>query len=347
MRALVVEQFGEVPRVQQVPTPTPPEGGVVVRVEATGLCRSDWHAFAGHDPDVVLPHVGGHEYAGTVAAVGAGVSGIRVGERVGAPFVLACGTCAQCRAGEQQVCAEQSQPGSDRWGSFAEYVVVPRAGTNLVPLPDDVDTGTAALLGCRFATSFRAVTAVGRIRAGEWAAVHGCGGVGLSAVAVAVAAGGRVVAVDVSQDALRLASELGAEVAVDGAGLGWSEVGEAVREATDGGAHLSLDALGSEATCAGSLAGLRPRGRHVQVGLLPPVLGLPRVPLHLVVAGELELLGSHGMAAHAYPGLLGMVRSGRLRPERLLTRTVTLEQAGEALAAMAGPSPAGVTLVRP
>lgn len=347
MRALVLEQFGTVPEVREVPDPSPPPGGVVVRVEATGLCRSDWHALAGHDPDVVLPHVGGHEYAGTVAALGEGVGHVRVGDRVGAPFVLACGDCPACRAGDQQVCADQLQPGFTGWGSFAELVVVPRAAVNLFRLPDAVGTGTAALLGCRFATSFRAVTAVGRVRAGERVAVHGCGGVGLSAVAIAVAAGARVVAVDVSADALVLAAELGAEVTVDGSGAGWQEVGERVREATGGGAHLSLDALGSEATCAGSLAGLRPRGRHVQVGLLPPALGLPRVPLHLLVAGELELLGSHGMAAHAYPELLGLVVAGRLDPDRLLARTVGLDQAGPALVAMGGPAPAGVTLVQP
>jgi D-arabinose 1-dehydrogenase-like Zn-dependent alcohol dehydrogenase len=347
VRALVLEQFGAVPRVTELPDPAPPEGGVVVRVGATGLCRSDWHAFAGHDPDVVLPHVGGHEYAGTVAAVGAGVDHIRVGQRVGAPFVLACGGCDACRSGEQQVCADQLQPGFTGWGSFAELVAVPRAAVNVFPLPEEVSTDTAALLGCRFATSFRAVTAVGRVRAGEWVAVHGCGGVGLSAVAVAVAAGARVVALDVSDEALALAADLGAEVRLDASGSPWERVGEQVREATAGGAHLSLDALGSEATCAASLAGLRARGRHVQVGLLPPALGLPQVPLHLVVAGELELLGSHGMAAHAYPGLLSLVAVGRLRPDRLLTRVIGLDEAGEALAAMGGRGAAGVTLVRP
>jgi alcohol dehydrogenase len=347
VRALVLERFGAVPQVRDVPDPATPDGGVVVRVEATGLCRSDWHAFAGHDTDVVLPHVGGHEYAGTVAAVGAGVDHVRVGDRVGAPFVLACGDCAPCRAGDQQVCVRQLQPGFTGWGSFAELVAVPRAAVNVFRLPEEVSTTTAALLGCRFATSFRAVTAVGRVRAGEWVAVHGCGGVGLSAVAIAVAAGARVVAVDVSATALAMASDLGAEVALDARDLGWEEVGGRVREATDGGAHLSLDALGSEATCAGSLAGLRPRGRHVQVGLLPPVLGPPQVPLHLVVAGELELLGSHGMAAHAYPGLLSLVVAGRLDPDRLLSRRIGLDEAGEALAAMGGHASAGVTVVEP
>jgi len=347
VRALVQDVFGETPEVREVPDPVVPDGGVVVRVEATGLCRSDWHAFAGHDPDVVLPHVGGHEWAGTVSAVGVGVPGVRIGERVTAPFVLACGTCTPCRQGAQQVCADQLQPGFTGWGSFAELVAVPRAAVNLVPLPEGVDSDAAALLGCRFATAFRALLTVGRLAAGQWLAVHGCGGVGLSAVQVAVAAGARVVAVDIDADARRRALDLGAEATVDPGSDGWQQVGDRVRDASGGGTDVSLDALGSEAVVAAALAGLRARGRHVQVGLLPPSLGLPRVPLHLVVAGELEVLGSHGMAAHAYPGLLALVGTGRLRPGGLSTRTLTLEQAGPALAAMAGPAPTGVTLVRP
>ena len=347
MRAVVVEQFGVQPVVREVADPVAPPGGVVVAVEATGLCRSDWHAWSGHDTDVVLPHVPGHELAGTVASVGAGVDQVRVGERVTAPFVMACGTCEPCRAGEQQVCLRQQQPGFTRWGSFAELVVVEHAAVNLVPLPDGVGSDVAALLGCRFATAFRAVHAVGRLSAGERVAVHGCGGLGLSAVMVASAAGARVVAVDPSPAARELALTLGAEAAVDPADGTYEQVAEQVRAVSGGGTHLSLDALGSEATCAASLAGLRARGRHVQVGLLPSVLGAPRVPLHLVVAGELELLGSHGMPAHAYPQLLSLVTTRRLRPERLVRRTVGLDDAGAALAAMGDRPGAGVTLIRP
>jgi D-arabinose 1-dehydrogenase-like Zn-dependent alcohol dehydrogenase len=347
VRAVVYDAFGTTPEVRDVPAPVAPDGGVVVRVAATGLCRSDWHALAGHDPDVVLPHVPGHEFAGTVHEVGAGVGGVEPGERVSAPFVYACGDCGPCRRGNQQVCADQRQPGFTRWGSFAEYVVVERAAVNLLRVPDDVPLEAAAVLGCRYATAFRALTQVGRVAAGEWVAVHGCGGVGLSAVQVAVAAGARVVAVDVAPAALRLATALGAAAVVDGTGLSWDSVAVAVRDAAGGGVHVSVDALGSEATCAASVASLLPRGRHVQVGLLPPALGLPAVPMHLVVAGELELLGSHGMAAHAYPELLGLVAAGQLDPMRLVGGTIPLADAPAALAAMGTDPPAGVLLVRP
>lgn len=342
MRAVLLEQFGVAPTLQDVPAPAVPADGVAVRVTATGICRSDWHALMGHDPDVVLPHVPGHEFAGVIEEVGRDVGGgWRPGIRVTAPFVNACGRCAQCLRGDHQVCSQQRQPGFTHWGSFAEIVIVERAEVNLVALPDDIEDVEAAALGCRLATAFRAVVDVGRARAGEWVAVHGCGGVGLSAIQVATACGARVVAVDVNPAALDRAVDLRAEVTVPAAGLTPLDVADAVRDATAGGAHVSLDAVGSKATCAASISSLRTRGRHVQVGLLPGVLGLPEVPMHLVIAGELEVLGSHGMAAHDYPRLLGLISDGRVEPAELVGRTVPLSEAGQVLAAMDAPAPPG------
>ena len=328
MRALVFEQYGGPLEVRTVPDPAPSAGGAVVQVGASGVCRSDWHGWQGHDPDVRLPHVPGHELAGTVAAVGAGVRRWQVGDRVTVPFVCACGSCARCVAGDHQVCDRQTQPGFTHWGSFATHVALEAADVNLVALPDALSFATAAALGCRYATAFRAVVQQGRVRAGEWVAVHGCGGVGLSAVQVAVAAGAQVVAVDVTDGALALVRSLGAAHVVDAR---TDDVVEAVRTLTAGGAYLSLDALGSPATCVASVESLRPRGRHVQVGLLPPSQGRPAVPMERVVALELELLGSHGMAAHAYPELLALVAAGRLRPDLLVTRELGLDDAAQAL----------------
>jgi alcohol dehydrogenase len=244
------------------------------------------------------------------------------------PFVNACGRCPRCLQGDQQVCDAQRQPGFTHWGSFAELVALDAADTNLVALPDALDFAVAASLGCRFATSYRAVRQVGRVQAGEHVVVHGCGGVGLSAVMVAVALGASVVAVDVSPGALELAASLGA-TPVSG-----PDVVEQVRALTAGGAHVSLDALGSAQTCLDSIACLRPRGRHVQVGLLPPAVEQPLVPMGRVLAQELEILGSHGMAAHAYPEMLDLVASGALQPQRLVTRQLSLDDAGEALTSL-------------
>ncbi|MEV0931342.1 zinc-dependent alcohol dehydrogenase family protein [Streptomyces phaeochromogenes] len=345
MRAVVFEQYGESAEVRDVPDPTPAPHGVVVRVEATGLCRSDWHGWQGHDPDIALPHVPGHELAGTVEAVGGLVTGWRPGDRVTVPFVCACGSCASCAAGDQQVCERQTQPGFTHWGSFAEFVALDHADVNLVAVADELSFGTAASLGCRFATAFRAVVAQGRVAPGEWVAVYGCGGVGLSAVMIAAAAGARVVAVDLSPRALELARQFGAAECVEASrDARPEETAEAVRELTGGGAHLSLDALGSPATCAASVGGLRRRGRHVQVGLLPQD---PTLPMSRVIGLELELLGSHGMPAHAYPPMLESVRAGVLRPDLLVTSTIPLDAAPAALAAMGTAPGAGVTIIEP
>ncbi|GHI83610.1 zinc-dependent alcohol dehydrogenase family protein [Streptomyces xanthophaeus] len=345
MRAVVFERYEELPEVTEVADPVPSAGGVVVRVEATGLCRSDWHGWMGHDPDIVLPHVPGHELAGVVEAVGAGVTGWRPGDRVTAPFVSACGTCPDCAAGDHQVCPHQTQPGFTHWGSFAEYVALDRADVNLVAVPEELSYATAAGLGCRFATAFRAVVARGRVAAGEWVAVHGCGGVGLSAVMIAAAAGARVVAVDTAPGALELARRLGAAHTVDARAV--TDTAAAVRELTGGGAQLSLDALGSPATAAASVGGLRRRGRHVQVGLLPAAAGPAPLPMERVIGWELEVLGSHGMAAHAYPPMMEMVRGGLLRPDLLVTSTIPLDAAPAALAAMGTAPGRGVTVILP
>jgi D-arabinose 1-dehydrogenase-like Zn-dependent alcohol dehydrogenase len=281
VKAVVYRALGELPAVTDVPEPVCPADGVVVAVAATGVCRSDWHAWRGHDP-VSLPHVPGHEYAGTIAAVGPTVTRWSVGDRVTVPFVLGCGECAHCRAGDAQVCPDQLQPGFTLPGSFAERVAVPRADANVVLLPDDVTFVAAASLGCRFATAFRAVVAHGQVGADQWVAVHGAGGVGLSAVMIAKALGARVVAVDVSPAALEVAMALGADAVVDASYV--DDVVAAVRTRTGGGTHVGLDAIGHPAAAAASIASLRPRGRHVQVGLLVGDDAPTALPMDLVVA---------------------------------------------------------------
>ena len=348
MRALVIDEFGAPPAIREVPDPDCPPDGVVLRVAATGVCRSDWHAWQGHDDGVRLPHVPGHELAGEIVVVGAAVSRWRAGDVVTVPFVCACGVCAVCRAGEQQVCPHQEQPGFTHWGSFADLVALHHADANLVRLPDGMSPVVAASLGCRFATAYRALTVHGRVRPHDEVVVHGAGGVGLSAVQVAVAAGARVVVVDPSAAARAVAGELGAAVTLDPSGLAPEVVADAVVRATGGGAHVSIDAFGSPATAIASVLGLRRRGRHVQAGLLLGEQARAALPMDRVIAWELEVYGSHGMAAHEYPAMLADVAAGRLDPARLVERVVRLDQAADALAALgAGTAGAGVTVVVP
>jgi alcohol dehydrogenase len=344
MKAVWFEEFGAQPEVRAVPDPICPVDGMLVRVAATGLCRSDWHGWLGHDPDVRLPHVPGHEFAGRVVEVGPDVHNWNAGDRVTAPFVCACGRCPTCRRGEHQVCDNQQQPGFTHWGSFAEFVVVDAADVNGVRLPDGLGFDTAASLGCRFATAYRAVVGHGRVRPGTWVAVHGCGGVGLSAVMIAIAEGARVVAVDPAPAARRQATALGAEVVLDPAA---DTMPEAVRDVTDGGAALSIDAIGGPESLVNSVGSLRKRGRHVQAGLMPPAQGVAPIPMHRVIGGELELVGIHGLQAHEYPELLRVVETAGIDLTALIGRRIGLDDVPAALAAMNDPVPAqaGVTVV--
>ena len=331
MRAAVFEQFRTPLEIRNVHDPIPAADAAVIAVRACGLCRSDWHGWMGHDSDVHLPHVPGHELAGEVVAVGNTVKRWSSGQRVTVPFCCGCGTCAQCVGGNQQICDRYTQPGFTQWGAFAEFVAIRHADVNLVALPEEIDFVTAASLGCRFATSFRAVVDQGRTQPGDWVAVHGCGGVGLSAVMIAAAVGAQVIAVDIRRDRLEFAARCGAAVVIDASE---TDPIAAIKDATCGGAQVSLDALGSRATCWNSIKCLRKRGRHVQIGLMLGSDADPPVPMSAVIGNELEIVGSHGMQAFKYSRMLRMISSGVLRPDLLISDRVTLTQAAELLPKM-------------
>ena len=343
MKAVYYEQFKAPPRVAVLPDPAPETHGVVVEVKATGLCRSDFHGWQGHDPDIHLPHVPGHELAGVVVATGRDVTRWKAGDRVTVPFVAGCGACPQCASGNQQVCDSQFQPGFTHWGSFAQLVSLHYADQNLVRLPEQMDYATAAALGCRVVTSFRAVVDQARLRAGEWLAVHGCGGVGLSAIMIGKALGARIVAIDITDERLALAKTLGAEVLVNARTS--AHVVKEVRELTQGGAHVSIDALGHPQTCFNSISNLRKRGRHVQVGLMLGEHAKPAIPMSRVIAHELEIYGSHGMQAHRYDALFGLISSGAIDPGQLVSRRISLEQAPALLMNMDRFEGSGVTVI--
>ncbi len=347
MRAIYFSEFQGDLAVVDVPTPTAPPGGVVIEVKATGLCRSDWHAWMGHDSDVALPHVPGHELAGVVSEIGTGVTKFKVGDRVTVPFVNGCGKCQYCTNGNAQVCPTQTQPGFTQWGSYAEYVSIENAEFNLIVLPDAISFSTAAALGCRFATAFRGLTARAKVHPGEWVAIFGCGGVGISAIMIAKALGARVVAVDISPAALAKATQIGADVTINSRE---SDALARIIEITGDGAHVAIDALGSQITSSNSILSLRRRGRHLQLGLLLTPDGLTPEPMGRVIAYEIDLLGSHGMAAVDYPRMLAMVESGILRPDLLVERTVGLAGGVTALRAMGtteGATVSGISIVDP
>ena len=343
MRAVVYDQFTAEPEVRDVPDPVPSDAGVVVRVETTGLCRSDAHGWLGHDDGIALPHVPGHELVGRIHAVGPAVERFRVGDRVTVPFVCACGRCAQCLAGNGQVCPNQTQPGFTHWGSYAELVALHDADVNLIPVPESLDAGAAALLGCRFATAFRGLVHRAGLRSGEHLLVVGCGGVGLSAAMIGVALGAEVIAVDIDASALARAASIGVTHTIDSSGLDEAAVLARIAVAAPAGVQVSVEALGRESTMRLSLLALAPMGRQVQIGLFSSE---PTLPLPRIISQELSLHGSHGMPASDYSELLDLVASGALRPQDLIEHRIGLDEAPAALVALAsGDRSTGVTVI--
>lgn len=332
MRAAIFEKFQGTITIQNVTDPTPKDLGVVIKVKACGLCRSDWHGWMGHDSDIILPHVPGHELAGTIEAIGKNVLNFKVGDRVTVPFVCGCGTCGECKSGNHQVCDHQSQPGFTHWGSFAEYVAIDYADTNLVNIPEEINDVTAATLGCRFITSYRAIVEQGKVKGGQYVVIHGCGGVGLSAIMIANALGAQVIAVDINDNTLDFAKEIGAFATINA--VKSPDIIEHIMTLTNGGAHVSIDALGSQTTCFNSINNLRKRGKHIQVGLMTGKHRHPKVPMDKVLANELEIIGSHGMQAFKYPEILDMIKNKKLHPQKLIERTITLEESTIALPEM-------------
>ncbi|KPV44271.1 zinc-dependent alcohol dehydrogenase family protein [Alicyclobacillus ferrooxydans] len=347
MKAAVLEEFQKPLAVREMPDPTVTSKGAIVRVEANGVCRSDWHAWMG-DWDwlgvkLPLPHVLGHEFSGVVEEVGSDVSAFKPGDRVIVPFSQGDGTCPMCQQGHQNICDHGKMPGFSYWGGFGRYVHVPDADVNLVTLPESVGFTEAAALGCRFMTAFHGMIDQAKIRPGEWVAVHGCGGVGLSAIQIASAVGANVIAVDIAEDKLAFAKELGAVATINAKQV---PAVKAIKELTNGGADVSVDALGVSATCQASILSLRKRGRHLQIGMTSRAeQGMIALPIDFIVSCEVQMVGSFGMPVHRYPQLLQMVAQGVLKPGRLVTNTISIEEAGAVLSAMSDFSNMGVTVV--
>ena len=343
MLAACYEQFNSPITIQTLPDPVPGPDEVVIKVMATGICRSDWHGWQGHDSDIHLPHVPGHELAGIVAETGSDIKKWKKGDRATVPFCVGCGNCEQCNNGQEQICDHHFQPGFTGWGSFAEKVKIRYADHNLVKLPDSVSFTTAALLGCRFITAWRGITARGNVTAGDWVAIHGCGGVGLSAIMIAAAFGAKAIAVDINEDKLSLAASIGAVQVINSKKT--EDIPDAIKKITQGGAHISVDALGSRETCRNSILSLRKQGKHIQLGLLAGAEANPPLPMSAVISNELEIMGSHGMQAHLYPAMMDMIVSGKIQPEKLLGKIVSLNEGINELMNMNSFRGTGVTVI--
>ncbi len=340
MRAAVIREYRADLSLEKVADPTCETDGVVLRVLACGICRSDWHGWIGEHPRVLLGAIPGHEYCGEVVEAGP-LAKWRVGERVIAPFILSCGDCPECRSGQTTTCRAARVPGFGEPGAYAEYVSAPHAH-NLALLPDSLTPALAAGLGCRVTTAYHALTGRAALQAGEWLAVHGTGGIGLSVLLIGRALGARVIVVDVVPERLSHAMSLGAEVAIDARD---GDVAGRIIAASGGGAHVSVEALGIEVTANGSLECLRPLGRHVQVGLPVGHTANMQINMNAVYMKQLAIFGTRGMPSWRYPSLLDLIERGMVDVRPIVARHVALSQASDELRAFDAPMPPGVAVI--
>ena len=341
MKAAIYKAFNGEIKIEQLDDPVMGEADAIIEVKASGICRSDWHGWKGHDPDIQLPHVPGHEFSGIVEAVGSEVSLFKPGDRITAPFCCGCSTCPQCRSGNQHICDDHFQPGFTNWGSFAQYVNIKNADFNLIKLPSYIDFVSAAGLGCRFITAYHGIVNQGRVEDPMFVVIHGCGGVGLSAVMVASTYGARVIAVDIKELNLEKAMSFGAEFTIN---AGKEAVVDKVIELTHGGANLSMDALGSLETSANSINCLAKKGKHIQVGILGNESNI-FVSTTDLIAKEIEIIGSHGMPIADYETIFNMIDSKEIDPSLLIDKTVKLEDVPQEILGMDSYSNSGMVII--
>jgi alcohol dehydrogenase len=341
MKAAVYNTFNGPIEIKQVDDPVPAEKEAIIEVRASGICRSDWHGWKGHDPDILLPHVPGHEFSGIVKEVGSKVSLFQAGDRVTAPFCCGCSTCPQCMNGHQHICDSHFQPGFTDWGSFAQYVRIKHADFNLVRLPSTVDYVSAAGLGCRFITGFHGIVNQGKVEQSMFVAIHGCGGVGLSAIMVAAVYRARVIAVDINEENLQRARSCGAAYTINASR---EKVVDKVLEITRDGANISMDALGSRETSRNSIHCLAKKGKHIQAGILGSETDI-NISTADLIAKETELIGSHGMPLADYEIIFDLISSKKIDLSLLIERTVKLEDVPQELLNMDAYTNSGMVII--
>jgi alcohol dehydrogenase len=341
MKAAVYRAYNGSIEIEQVVDPVVTESEAIIEVKASGICRSDWHGWKGHDPDIQLPHVPGHEFSGVVKEVGSKVTLFQLGDRVTAPFCCGCSNCPQCMKGNQHICDKHFQPGFTDWGSFAQYVQIKNADFNLIKLPSSIDFVSAAGLGCRFITAFHGIVNQGKVVNSMFVAIHGCGGVGLSAIMIASVYGAKVIAVDINEKNLQKAKSFGAEYTINATR---EEVVDKVREITNGGANLSMDALGSHETSTNSINCLAKKGKHIQVGILGSEKNII-VSTADLIAKEIEIIGSHGMPIADYNIIFDLIASKKIDPSLLIDRTVKLEDVHQEMLNMDTYSNSGMVII--
>jgi alcohol dehydrogenase len=352
MRGAVLKEYGEPLEIEERDTPTIDDDEVLVKTEACGICRSDWHGWQGDyawldGGAVTKGNILGHEPAGTILETGANIENFAEGDQVVVPFNIVCGKCNKCRDGDSHMCENLLNYGFDdgaQPGAFGTHLRIPNADFNLARIPEGISAHEMAGLGCRYITSYHAIADRSGIDAGDWVAVHGCGGIGLSAVNVATALGGNVIAVDLEDDKLKLAEEMGAVETVNGTDI--EDVPGEIQTITNGGAQISVDGLGIRTTCLNSINSVERTGTHVQIGITTSEEeGRIDMPIDYMLHSEIDCITAKGFQPHRYGEIFRLMHEGKIHPEKLVTKHVSLDDINDRLEAMTDFETKGVEVI--
>jgi len=313
--------------IEDVPTPEPAGGEILVRVAGCGVCHTDLHYIDHGTPTFKPPPlVLGHEIAGTVASPDP-TGRLQEGDAVLLPAVLSCGSCRACRSGRENICERSVMLGNNVDGGYAEYIAV--AAKDVFPLPPEIPLVDAAIIADALTTPFHAVVNRGRVRPGDMVVVIGCGGVGLNVVQIAAALGARVVGVDTAPAKRDWARRLGAQAVLDPAAEPRLE--RALRDLTGGGADIVFEVVGKPETQELAVAAARIGGRVVLVGYSPDAMLLNS---GRVMFREMDVVGSLGCRPVDYPRVIELVRQGRIHMSDLVTNRYPLEDIDKAFDAL-------------
>lgn len=324
MRAAVFQGPGKDLEVEDVPEPTLNAGEVLIRTAACGVCATDLHYMHGTPTFKKPPIILGHEVSGVVEKVSDGVAGYSGGERVLVPAVLSCGDCGNCREGRDNICERMSMVGNHVDGGFAEFMRAP--ARMLFKLPAELPLQESAVISDAMSTPFHAVKNRGMVRAGEWVAIFGCGGVGINAVQIAAAFGANVVAVDVDDRKLELARQLGASAVFNSKQV---DAAKEIRGVTDGGGvDAAFEVVGKPEVQELALRSVKTGGRLVTVGSSERNWDFK---VSRVMFRELTIIGSLGCRSAEYPRIIEMARSGKLKLGPVVSEKLPLQDVNGAL----------------
>lgn len=309
-------------KVEDVPMPVAGAGEVLIKVAACGACHTDLHYLDHGTPTFKEPPlILGHEISGVIEQAGDGVANRAAGDRVIIPAVLTCGHCEACRTGRENICQSMKMLGNHLEGGYAEYIAVP--AKDLIPVPDSLDLASTSIIADALSTPFHAVVNRGKVRPGQVVAVFGCGGVGINCVQFAALSGATVAAIDLSDEKLEVAKQLGADLTFN---AGQERVDKAVRKAT-GGCDVSFEVIGKPQVMLQAMNVLKPGGRFVMVGYSAEDLPLPA---SRVMFRELDIMGSLGCRPVDYHRIVELTAQGKIALDPLVSNRYSLDDVNQA-----------------